>query len=158
MKKRKRNTDEKLRIYNRMPEDTPIGTSSVAGGEHIVCIPDELRMRHVHMIGRPFMGTTTLLMHMIINDIKNGHGVAVIDPHGDLVEGLLHLMPQEAIDRVVYFNPGDPDWIPLWNPMQDIEGQDKCRIANDLIDPYGDLVEKLLNACPPGSQNNRAAE
>ena len=96
MKKRKRNTDEKLRIYNRMLEGTPIGTSSVAGQERIVCIPDELRMRHVHVIGRPFMGTTTLLMHMIINDIKKGYGVAIMDPHGDLVEGLLHLMPKEA--------------------------------------------------------------
>ena len=127
MEKKKRNT-EKMGIHKGF-----IGTSSVAGRQRNVCIPDKLRFRHVHVIGRPLTGKTTLLMHMIINDIKNGHGVGIIDPHGDLVEGLLHLMPKEAIDRVVYFNPGDPDWIPLWNPMQDIEGLDKCRITDDLV-------------------------
>jgi len=145
MEKRKRNT-EKTKIHKGL-----VGTSSVAGQQRNVCIPEKLRSRHVHVIGRPFMGKTTLLMHMIINDIKNGHGVAVIDPHGDLVEGLLHLMPQEAIDRVVYFNPGNPDWIPLWNPMQDIKGLDKCWITDELVGVlknvfigWGERMEHIL--------------
>lgn len=74
-------TEQKIKFYKSL-----IGIRNVAGQEQIVCLPDELRMRHVHVVGRPRMGTTTLLMHMIGNDIKNGHGVAIIDPRGDLVD------------------------------------------------------------------------
>ena len=98
MENRKRSTAEKMKIYKGL-----FGTSSVADQEHIVCIPDKLRMRHVHVIGRPSMGTTTLLMHMIMNNIKNDHGVGIIDP-------------------------------------------------------YGDMAKRILDACPPGSQNNRTAK
>ena len=149
MEKKKQISTEKTGIHKGL-----IGTSNVAGQQRNVCIPEKLRSRHVHVIGRPLMGKTTLLMHMIINDIKNGHGVAVIDPHGDLVEGLLHLMPQEAIDRVVYFNPGNPDWIPLWNPMQPIKGLDKCWITDELIGVlknvfigWGDRMEHIFRQC-----------
>ena len=88
MEKKKRTAAEKMRINKGL-----FGTSSVAGQERIVCIPDELRLRHVHVIGRPFMGMSTRLMDMIINNIKNGHGVAIIDPHGNMVEELLDARP-----------------------------------------------------------------
>ena len=91
MENRKRSTAEKMKIYKGL-----FGTSSVADQENIVCIPDKLRMRHVHLIGRPSMGMSTLIEHMIMDDIEKGHGVAIMDPNGDLVEGLLHLMPKEA--------------------------------------------------------------
>ena len=65
MEKRKQTSTEKMSIHKGL-----IGTSSVAGQQRNVCIPDELRSRHVHVIGRPLTGKTTLLMHMIINDIK----------------------------------------------------------------------------------------
>ena len=51
-----------------------------------------------------------------MDDIKKGHGVAVLDPHGDMVDRILSLLPEEAIPRVVYFEPGNFDWVPLWNP------------------------------------------
>jgi len=89
--------------------------------------------------------------HMILGDIDNGDGVAALDPHGDLIERLLCLIPEEHLDRTVYFNPGDPNWVPLWNPLGRTPGQDDGRIADDLVGSiknvvtgWGDRLESLL--------------
>lgn len=136
---------------SKLSEGTPIGKTNVAGQESTVCIPDALRLCHAHLIGKPRQGKSTLMENMIMDDIRKGHGVAVLDPHHDMVERLLSLIPEEAIDRVIYFNPGDSDWIPLWNPMQKIPGQDMGRITADLIGVlksfvtgWGDRMEHLL--------------
>lgn len=75
--------------------DTPIGLTL------------EERRRHVYVIGATGAGKTTLLTHMIFNDLRNGKGLAILDPHGDLSERLLALIPPERISDVVYFNPYD---------------------------------------------------
>ena len=53
---------------------------------------------------------------MILEDIHEGAGVGVLDPHGDMVERLLCLIPEEHVEKTIYFNPADRDWVPLWNP------------------------------------------
>ncbi len=136
---------------SKLSEGTPIGTTSVAGQSRTVHIPDWLRLCHIHIIGKPRKGKSRLLELMIMDDIKKGHGVTVIEPHHDLIVRLLSLMPEDAIDRVIYFNPGDPDWIPLWNPLHKIPDQDVGRIAADLIGVFrsfvtgwGDRMENIL--------------
>ena len=91
MEKRKQNTDEKMRISKEI-----FGTSSVADQEHIAGIPDKPGMRHVHVIGRPSVGMSGLLEDMIMADIKNGHGVAFIDLHGDTAKGILDACPPSS--------------------------------------------------------------
>ena len=118
---------------NRLSEGTPIGTTNVAGQESTMCIPDDMRLCHIHMIGKTKMGKSTLAENMIMDDIGKGHGVAVLDPHGDLVKKLSFLIPEEDISRVIYIDLGNPDWIPLWNPMDKIPGQDIGKITDDLI-------------------------
>jgi hypothetical protein len=88
MEKTKRSTTEKIRIYKEL-----FGTSSVSDQERIVCIPDKLRMRHFYVNGRPSMSMSTLLEHMIMDDIKKGHGVAIIDLHSDMVKRILDACP-----------------------------------------------------------------
>jgi len=133
---------------------TPIGTCNIAGEEQIVCLPEESRNEHVHLIGRPGMGKSILELLMILDDIRNGHGVVLMDPHGDLVELLLCHIPEAAMDRVIYFDPGDPDWVPIWNPMKKIPGQDCGRIADNLVSCFksfvqgwGDRMENILRQC-----------
>ncbi len=65
------------------------------------------RRRHFYVIGQTGTGKTTLLREMIRQDIKNGEGVGVIDPHGDLVEDTLANIPKERIEDVVLFEPSD---------------------------------------------------
>ncbi len=130
---------------------TPIGTSEFAGTEQTVCIPHEIRSRSTHLIARPGMGKSTLQEHMVLSDIQTGAGVAVLDPHGDLVRRLLQLIPQEHADRVIYFFPGDRSWVPLWNPLQAVPNQDISRTADDIVSAiksivqgWGDRLENLL--------------
>jgi len=130
---------------------TRIGTCNYAGRAMPVHIPARMRGRHTHLIGRSDMGKSSLMERMILDDIAQGHGVAVLDPHGDLVERLLCLLPEREIERTIYFNPGDPDFVPLWNPLQPIAGQDIGRTADDLVGAFksfvthwGDRLEHLL--------------
>jgi hypothetical protein len=134
-----------------LAEGTLIGTYNHAGVDRPVYIPLVIRMRHTHLIGRPGMGKSTLEEHMVLDDIQHGHGVAVLDPHGDLVERLLTLIPQEYVEKTIHFDPGDSDWVPIWNPMQRIPGQDIGRMADDLVGVlksfvtgWGDRMEHIL--------------
>ena len=47
------------------------------------------RLRHMYVVGKSGTGKTTMMKNLMINDIKNGFGVAVLDPHGEFVEELL---------------------------------------------------------------------
>jgi hypothetical protein len=132
---------------------TWIGTCSYAGCIQNACIPDGPRTSHTHLIGSSGMGKSTTQEHMILQDIEQGHGVAVLDPHGDLIERLLCLIPERHVERTIYLNPGDPDWVPLWNPLERIPGQDVGRAANNIVvaiksfvasGGWGDRLENIL--------------
>jgi len=130
---------------------TPIGTSRHAGDEQLVCIPEVMRPRSLHVVGRPSMGKSILFEHMILDDVRKGAGVAVIDPHGDLVERLLCLMPEDHVKRTIYLNPGDLRYVPIWNPFGRIPGQDAARMADEMVGAiksvvsgWGDRLEHFL--------------
>ena len=130
---------------------TAIGYCDYAGMRRPVCIDPAYRVIHVHVIGRPGCGKTTVLEHMILDDVERGAGVLLFDPHGDLAERLLTLIPPEHADRTIYMDLGDPEWVPLWNPLLPAPGQDPGRAADDLVSAfksvitgYGDRLESLL--------------
>jgi hypothetical protein len=132
-------------------EGTPIGTCDYAGTEKTVCIPSSIRSRSTHLIARHGMGKSTVIEHMVLDDIKTGAGVAVLDPHGDLIERLLQLIPEEYVDKTIYLFPGDQEWVPLWNPIHVLPNQDISRTADNIIaaiknivQGWGDRLENLL--------------
>lgn len=134
-----------------LSQGTLIGYAEIATRQNPICITDEIRPKHIHTIGRPGMGKSLLEKHMILSDIDKGYGVALLDPHGDLAEDILEHIPKEKVDKVIYFNPADPDWIPIWNPMSPIADQDVGRATDDLIGVFkgivsgwGDRMETLL--------------
>ncbi|MBW1781727.1 MAG: type IV secretion system DNA-binding domain-containing protein [Deltaproteobacteria bacterium] len=120
---------------------TWIGTCINAGVSQKVCVPRVIRRRHTRFIGGSGSGKSTTEEHMILDDIEKGYGVAVLDPHGDMVERLLCLIPEQYVEKTIYFNPADPDWIPLWNPLDRIPGQEIGRTANDLVTAIKSFVE-----------------
>jgi len=65
------------------------------------------RQRHMYLIGKSGSGKSVFMRSMILQDIKNGEGLCVVDPHGDLVEAILGHIPKERIDDVIVFAPGD---------------------------------------------------
>lgn len=65
------------------------------------------RQRHMYLIGKSGSGKTETLAYLINQDIRLGHGVAVVDPHGDLIEQILGNIPKERVDDVIVFAPAD---------------------------------------------------
>ena len=146
-----------VRVLETLPANpslsigTPIGTCSCAGRDQPVCIPAEIRTQHLHVIGRTGCGKSTLIEHMIQDDIEQGHGVAVLDPHGRLVQRMLCLLDARHVDRVIYINPGDRQSVPIWNPLRCSSGQVPGRVADDIVSAFksfvsgwGDRLEHLL--------------
>lgn len=88
---------------------TEVGVGYYRGVRRQVDILLEDRRRHMYIIGKTGMGKSELLKEMIKQDIRAGHGVCVIDPHGDLVEDALRYIPPERAEDVIYFDPSDAE-------------------------------------------------
>ncbi len=111
------------------------------------------RRRHMYIIGKTGMGKSTLLENMIIQDIRRGHGLAVADPHGDLVETILDFIPSHRINDVIYFNPSDIDYPIAFNILESVEEpHERNLVASGLVavfkkmwaDSWGPRLEYLL--------------
>ncbi len=93
------------------PSDLPsegaiLGVSRFRGETREVRIMPEDRLRHLYVIGQTGTGKSTLLKNVIIQDIKSGAGVCMIDPHGSDVLDVLSAVPPERMADVIYFDPG----------------------------------------------------
>jgi len=86
-----------------------LGKSTYRGLSRPVYMQLDDRRRHAYIIGKTGVGKSVLLKEMILQDIKMGNGVAAIDPHGDLIEGILPLIPPERAEDVIYFDPSDTE-------------------------------------------------
>lgn len=86
------------------------------------------RKRHMYVIGKTGMGKSTLLENMAIQDIRNGEGLAFIDPHGSTADKLLEYVPEDRIDDVLYFAPFDMEYPVAFNVMEDV-GYDKRHLV-----------------------------
>jgi len=85
-----------------------LGKSVYRGITRPVYIRDIDREKHMYIIGRTGTGKTELMKTMILQDIRAGKGIAIIDPH-DLAEEILGYIPPERAEDVIYFEPSDPD-------------------------------------------------
>ncbi|MEK7125096.1 MAG: type IV secretion system DNA-binding domain-containing protein [Patescibacteria group bacterium] len=90
------------------------------------------RRRHMYIIGKTGMGKSELLKNIAIQDIRDGRGLAFIDPHGDPVEDLLDYIPPERIKDVIYINPADLEYPIAFNVLEDV-GSDKRHLVADGI-------------------------
>lgn len=84
-----------------------LGNNIYRGETRRVNIKPDDRRRHFYIIGKSGTGKSTILKSMLKQDAANGKGLCLIDPHGDLVEGLLPHVPRERADDVIVFDPGD---------------------------------------------------
>ena len=93
---------------------TKIGREGLLLGDNIfhgqqtpVYIPDGDRLRHFYIIGQTGTGKTATIKSMVYQDIQNGKGACVIDPHGDLVDDMLATIPEHRLDDVIIFDPSN---------------------------------------------------
>ncbi len=111
------------------------------------------RRRHMYIIGKTGMGKSVLQENMIIQDIHAGHGVCVIDPHGDLVEKVIDFIPANRINDVIYFNPSDLDFPIAFNVLEIVDESERHLVVSGLIgvfkkiwaDSWGPRLEYVLH-------------
>ncbi len=109
------------------------------------------RRRHQYIIGKTGSGKSTLIANMVINDMRNGEGCAVIDPHGDLTEVILDYVPSHRINDVIYLNPGDFGGTFSINPLE-AGTQHKDLVSSGIVaifhklygDSWGPRLEYIL--------------
>ena len=92
---------------NLPTEGIILGRNVFRGQEVPIRMTDEDRRRHLYIIGQTGTGKSTLMKAMLRQDIENGKGICLIDPHGEFAEFVLSVVPQERADDVIYFDPGD---------------------------------------------------
>ncbi|HLD24779.1 MAG TPA: type IV secretion system DNA-binding domain-containing protein [Patescibacteria group bacterium] len=86
-----------------------VGISRYRGVDRPIYIGDDDRRRHLYIIGKTGTGKSQMLEELVIQDVKAGKGLAVIDPHGDLIDGVLARIPPERAEDVIYFDPSDSE-------------------------------------------------
>ncbi|MEK7068286.1 MAG: DUF87 domain-containing protein, partial [Patescibacteria group bacterium] len=115
-------------MYENPEQITYFATTNSRGKETPFGIKRKDRARHVYVIGKTGMGKSTLLENMAIQDIRNGEGVAFIDPHGSTADRIMEYVPKHRIKDVVYFAPFDMEFPVAFNVMEDV-GYDKRHLV-----------------------------
>ena len=108
--------------------------------------------QHVYLIGKTGSGKTTLLRNLLVQHIALGHGVGLIDPHGDLAEELLNHIPPKRADHLCYFNPSDLEFPVGLNLLANVAPDDRHLVASGIVsafkgiwhDSWGPRLEYIL--------------
>jgi len=133
-------------------QDIIVGTREEWGNLSSVVLRAEDARHHTYIIGKTGSGKTTLLRNMIIQHLHHGHGLALLDPHGDLAEELLDYFPTSRADDLVYFNPSDLEFPIGLNLLANVPPDDRHLVASGIVgafksiwrDSWGPRMEYLL--------------
>ena len=99
------------------------------------------RLYHTYIIGKTGTGKTTLLFNQIQQDIEAGHGLALVDPHGDLAEKIIQAVPSNRKDDIVYFNPTDKECSFGYNPLKYIIEDKRSLAVSGIIETLKKLYD-----------------
>lgn len=128
-----------------------IGQNEYKGKVKAVTLPSSLRFRHTHIIGSTGTGKSTLIQHLISQDISLGNGIAVLDPHGDLIENILCQIPLARRKDVILIDPSDRDFPIGFNFLtahteteKDILSSDLVAVFKRLSTSWGDQINSVL--------------
>ena len=133
------------------PTDFVIGDNEHNGETVPVFLTADQRVRHTHIIGSNGTGKSSLLLNLIRQDIANGAGLAVLDPHGDLIDQILGCIPEDRMKDVVLVDPSDVEFPVGFNILQAHSEEEKRLIASDLVGVFrrlattwGDQMDTVL--------------
>jgi len=112
------------------------------------------RRQHMYVIGQTGTGKSAMIHNMIMQDIANGEGVCLVDPHGENVEGLLTKIPEERLNDVVYFNPADTDYSIGFNVLELPDPKYKHLVASGLMGIFTKIWSGVWSARMEYIMNN----
>ena len=92
------------------------------------------RKRHLYILGKSGVGKSKLIELFVRQDIAYGHGVCVIDPHGDIVEEILKFVPENRIDDVCVVDPSDTKFPVSFNPFHHIDPEFKHQFTQNFVE------------------------
>ncbi len=104
------------------------------------------RTKHLYVIGKSGMGKSTLLENMAVQDIQNGEGVTIIDPHGSMVDKMLEYVPEHRINDVIYFAPFDLENPIAFNIMENVGADKRHLVASGLMSIFKKIWEDAWSA------------
>jgi len=128
--------------------DVLLGQNEHNGVATPIGLTREERERHIYIIGGTGNGKTTMLQYAIVQDMRNGKGVAIIDPHGDMAEMMLRYVPPERVKDVVYFNPDDigyPIGLNLLELTEGLSGDDLLREKDLITESVVSVFRKIFS-------------
>ncbi len=114
-------------------EGLTLGHNNFRGQDLEVKIKEGDRRRHVYIVGTTGVGKSVLMANMAIQDIKNGAGVCVVDPHGDLINDVMNRIPAERMHDVIVFNPADISRPMGLNMLEAHTPQERDNAAQEMV-------------------------
>ncbi len=131
-------------IPANLPEEgILLGHNVYRGVSQPVHLQADDRRRHLYLIGQTGTGKTTLFLNMVVQDILAGHGVGVVDPHGDLIEDILQLIPPERMQDVILFDPRDTEKPLGFNILEAKDPGQKDLVVNEVVQILQKLAARL---------------
>ena len=112
---------------------TYLGLTTYRDKNQLFGIKRKDRRQHVYLLGKSGTGKSVLMFNMIIQNIQNGEGVCMVDPHGENVEAVLSAIPRHRMKDVIYFNPADTEYHIGFNVLELIDPQYKHLVASGLM-------------------------
>lgn len=125
----------------------------VVGGQPFG-IEKSARRQHLYTVGKTGTGKSTLLRNLLVQDVHEGEGAALLDPHGDLAREVLDCIPSWRAEDVLYFNPGDQENPVGFNLLQNVPKEKRHLVASGIVgafksiwrDSWGPRLEYVLYA------------
>lgn len=105
----------------------------------------EDRRRHLYIVGKSGNGKSSLMKLLAKCDIKNGAGICVLDPHGDLIDDLLKMIPKERVEDVMIFDPSDLDFPLTFNPFLGIPKNHEHQFVSSFIEVFKKVFSSIWN-------------
>ncbi len=144
---------------NISQEGIILGFNDYRGTETVVRHGEDDRRRHFYIIGQTGTGKSTLIEEMVKQDIKDGKGVCVIDPHGDLVDHVAESIPKERAEDVIFFDPADMERPFGLNMLEydHTKPEQKTFVINEMINIFDKLYDLRQTGGPMFEQYMRNA-
>ncbi|MEQ1603943.1 MAG: type IV secretion system DNA-binding domain-containing protein [Pyrinomonadaceae bacterium] len=140
-----------LAIHAGASNTVVLGENVHEGTAHIVSLSNEQRSKHIHIVGSTGSGKSTFMLNLIKQDLENGNGFCVLDPHGDLIDEVVANVPESRLNDVILFDPSDADYPIGFNILQANSELEKTLLSSDLIATFrrmstswGDVMDSVL--------------